>query len=211
MSSRIIGSCALLVAVVAAGSWLHLREDANAIPESPGQQSARAASHDEVGSTEPRIASNVPAAESGAVALSAKSAKTTRVEQPEEIGLQVDAQGHLIKDANTRDELERILSGDPDGIAARRQEFVDLLPPAAAQEALDLLERFVNYRAALSQAVPDVSGSLTEQDALIMLDVSHNLRIAYFGQELTEAFFGAEEAIGRGTAEGILKAGSEVR
>jgi hypothetical protein len=61
------------------------------------------------------------------------------------------------------------------------------------------------------QAVPDSSVALTEQDALVMLGTLHDMRIAYFGAELTEAFFGAEEALGRGTAEALLEAGAGTR
>jgi lipase chaperone LimK len=212
MRARIVWMCSALVAIVAAGAWLRLGSDARRTPSVAAEQAAPS-------SVEPRsVASSskpqaVVGTSSAAVPSSAGRAliDAPRVTQIEETGFQVDAKGQLVKDAQTRDELERILNGDPDGLEIRRQEILDRLPPAAAREALDLLERFINYRQALRQALPDTALALTEQDALVMLDTAHALRVSYFGKELTEAFFGAEEAIGRGTAQGILEAGSATR
>jgi hypothetical protein len=209
MRSRILWICIALVIVVASSAWLRLSSDAQRIPPVAAEQSApSSAEPGSVASSSERQA--VLGNPSSAVPPSAGRAliDTLRVRQIEETGFQVDAKGQLVKDAQTRAELERILNGDPDGLEIRRQEILDRLPPAAAREALDLLERFTNYRQALRQALPDTALALTEQDALVMLDTAHALRVSYFGKELTEAFFGAEEAIGRGTAQGILEAGS---
>ena len=213
MRPRILWSCIVLVAVVAIAAWLRLSSD---VQRSPAIAEERAAPMN-VATSRPREQGKVPEASSKPMSSPAARGQgpalsaATRVEQPEEIGLEVDAKGALVKNTQTRDELERILNGDPDGLEIRRQEILERLPPAAAREALDLLERFINYRQALRQALPDTSLALTEQDALVMLDTAHALRVSYFGDELTDAFFGAEEAIARGTAEGIINAGSDAR
>jgi hypothetical protein len=211
MYSRILWLCIALVLVVAVSAWLRLSSDAQRPPpvaaEPPAPSSAVPRS---VASSSERQA--VLGNSASAVSPTGRMLiDALRVRQIEETGFEVDATGQLVKDAQTRAELERILNGDPDGLEIRRKEILDRLPPAAAREALDLLERFTNYRQALRQALPDTALALTEQDALVMLDTAHALRVSYFGKELTEAFFGAEEAIGRGTAQGILEAGAATR
>jgi lipase chaperone LimK len=211
MRSRILWMCIALVSVVAASAWLRLSSDAQRTPpvaEQTAPSSAEARSIASSGKPQAVLGSSSPAVSPGA---GRALIDALRVRQIEETGFQVDAKGQLVKDAQTRDELERILDGDPAGLEIRRQEILDRLPPAAAREALDLLERFTNYRQALRQALPETALALTEQDALVMLDTAHALRVSYFGKDLTEAFFGAEEAIGRGTAQGILEAGSATR
>ncbi len=213
MRSRLIWMCVTLVLLVAVASWQRLADDVDRSQaasrpfatetRSPAERSApsRAARAAAIPAPAARIADPaVPAAAPAAVNV-----------QPEEIGLRLDAAGHLVKNATTRDEIERILSGDPARIDTARQEMLDNLPPAAAREALDLLDRFSNYRAALRQVLPQSTVAPTQQDALVMLDTLHDMRVTYFGAELTEAFFGAEEAIGRGTAAGIRNAGPDAR
>jgi len=205
--------CLALVAVVATAAWLRLATDARhaetAEPTGATQPPVTGSAASRRDSRPALLPGTPPAAP--AAGRSPLGSQPFAVVQPEEIGLQIDAGGQLVKNAQTRDELERILAGDPDGLEIRRQEILDRLPPAAAREALDLLDRFSNYRQALQQALPDTSLVLTEQDALVMLDTAHALRVTYFGPEVTEALFGEEEAIGRGTAEGILNAGSDAR
>lgn len=213
MRSRILWSCIASVGLVAAAAWLQLSTEARRSPALVEDQAAQQGAA-RLQPRPPTALSNPATDQPASPASAGRTAAprdVPRVAQPEEIGFEVDATGALVKNARTRDELERILNGDPDGLELRRQEILDLLPPAAAREALDLLERFINYRQALRQALPDTSLALTEQDALVMLDTAHALRVSYFGEEITEAFFGAEEAIGRGTAQGILEAGSGAR
>ncbi len=116
--------------------------------------------------------------------------------------LLLDASGDLVKNVRLRDEIERLLSSNPGDLEQSKQDLVASLPPAAAQQMLEMVERFVNYRAALRQALPESPQAMSEQDALTMLETVHALRVTYFGPELTELFFGAEEALGRGSANG---------
>jgi hypothetical protein len=111
-----------------------------------------------------------------------------------------DASGHLVKNVRLRDEIERLLSSDPGDLEQSKQDLVASLPPAAAQQMLEMVDRFVNYRAALRQALPESPQAMSEQDALTMLETVHALRVTYFGPELTEVLFGAEEALGRGSS-----------
>jgi hypothetical protein len=113
-----------------------------------------------------------------------------------------DASGHLVKNVRLRDEIERLLSGNPGDLEQSKQDLVASLPPAAAQQMLEMVERFVNYRAALRQALPESPQAMSEQDALTLLATVHALRVTYIGPELTEAFFGAEEALGRENTNG---------
>ena len=205
MSSRVILMCIALVAVVAVASWLHL---ASAPPPDTDEPTTVAAAPRPSAASTPRMPSNAPAATTQAPRAGkvvAPSLGAGRFES-EETGLVVDGNGKLVKDARTRDEIERLLSGNPDQLESSKQELIDNLPPAAAQEALELVDRFINYRAAMAQALPEQYQALTEEDALVMLNTMHDTRVAYFGQELTEAFFGAEEALGKGTAEQMLQA-----
>jgi hypothetical protein len=215
MGSRIVWMCIALVAIVSIGAWLRLSSDAQRTPATAEERvaPATAAPRNSVSAGGPRMRPEVPSSLPTAAIAGVEPLLVDgpRVEQPEEVGFELDARGELIKNAQTRDEMERILNGDPDGLDVRRQEILERLPPAAAREALDLLDRFINYRQALRQAMPDTALALTEQDALVMLDTAHALRVSYFGEALTDAFFGAEEAIGRGTAQGILEAGSDAR
>jgi len=117
-------------------------------------------------------------------------------------GVLFDASGNLVKNVRLRDAIERLLSSNPADLEQSKQDLVASLPPAAAQQMLEMVERFVNYRAALRQAIPESPQAMSEQDALTMLETVHALRLTYFGPELTEVFFGAEEALGRGSANG---------
>jgi hypothetical protein len=201
--------CVALVAVVAASVWLRLKSEALRAPPTV----ERAITPSSAASRTVASSSELPPTVRDAASAVAPTAGQRPIDaaQPEDQSFHVDTKGQLVKDARTRDELERMLSSDPSTFERRREEILDRLPPAAAREALDLLERFGNYRDALRQALPETSQALTQQDALVMLDTVHALRVSYFGKELTEAFFGAEEAMGRDTAQAIVNAGSDAR
>ena len=211
MKSRVTVLCVAIVGAMAVASWLRLAADGQQFPAPQPIEPAQ-------GVSRPQVPRAVPATHAGEAILP-QAAQARRPPLPptgnpaetadQETGLLLDASGRLVKNAQVRDEIERLLSSNPSELAQAKQDLVATLPPAAAQEALDLVDRFVNYRAAMRQALPESPQAMTDQDALVMLDTMHALRVTYFGPELTEVFFGAEEAIGRGTAEGMRDASGE--
>ena len=75
-----------------------------------------------------------------------------------------------ITNVRLRDEIERLLSRSPGHLDPSKHDLVVNLPPAAAQETLEMVERFANYRAALHQALPESPQAMSEQDASTMLE-----------------------------------------
>jgi lipase chaperone LimK len=105
-----------------------------------------------------------------------------------------DSSGRLIADEQARLNIEQLIAlNDPPELQRRVQELARTLPPAAAQQLPDLVDRYRNYNAALRQAIPPDQAPASEQDALTMIETMHALRVQHFGPEVAEAFFGAEE------------------
>ena len=70
------------------------------------------------------------------------------------------------------------------------------LPPAAATQALDIVERYRNYQAAQDQNYVDEAPASPE-DAIVQLESLHTLRVEHFGAELAKAFYGDAERLSR--------------
>lgn len=114
----------------------------------------------------------------------------------------VDSAGKLIVDEQTRLDIEALFARtDPAGLLEAQQEVTQKLPPAAAAEAAALIERYGNYSKAQRHAYPPGVAPATEEAALAELDGLHALRVAHFGPEAAQAFYGAEEATTRSLIE----------
>lgn len=105
-----------------------------------------------------------------------------------------DSSGRLITDEQARLNIEQLVAlNDPPELQRKVQELAQTLPPAAAQQLPDLVDRYRNYMAAQKQSVPPDQAPTSEQDALTMLETMHALRVQYFGKEVAEGFFASEE------------------
>lgn len=110
----------------------------------------------------------------------------------------VDAAGKLIVDEQTRLDIEALFARtDRDGLLKAQQEIVQQLPAAASAEAVALIERYDNYSKAQRQAYPPGVAPATEEAALAELEGLHALRIAHFGPDTAQAFYGNEEKLTR--------------
>jgi len=198
MTSRVILLFVALVSTIAASMWL--RRPATDVP-SPEQSRSMPMEYDldTSGRPSPQPAPRSEVNPPRAVEQPADNPADTA---DAETDLLLDASGHLVKSVRLRDAIERLLSTNPGDLEQSKQDLVASLPPAAAQEMLEMVERFINYRAALRQALPDSPQAMSEQDALTMLETVHVLRVTYFGPELTSLLFGAEEALARANANG---------
>jgi hypothetical protein len=200
--SRVILPSVALVCAVVAIVWLRLTADRK-LPTQPSSQAQpiREISRVQLDHPEPAPQRSGPASPSPGDTLPIAPIDIPTDMADQQIGLRADASGHLIKHVGVRDVIERLLSGTPGDVEQDTQEMLATLPPAAAQEMRDLVERFVNYRAALRQALPESPQAMSEQDTQVMLETVHTLRLTYFGPDLTRIFFGAEESLGSGVSE----------
>ncbi|MBC7983889.1 MAG: hypothetical protein H7Y02_08550 [Candidatus Obscuribacterales bacterium] len=82
-------------------------------------------------------------------------------------------------------------------LEAKKQELAQHLPPVAAAEIMQLFDRFQNYSIAARQTYPPGIAPASEEDAIVELEGMHALRVAHFGPEVAQAFYGDEEAINR--------------
>jgi lipase chaperone LimK len=113
-----------------------------------------------------------------------------------------DSSGRLIADEQARLNIEQLVAlNDPPELQRRVQELTRTLPPAAAQQLPDLVDRYQNYSAALRQVVPPDQAPASEQDALTMIDTMHALRVQHFGPEVAAGFFAQEEKMQRQMVE----------
>lgn len=114
----------------------------------------------------------------------------------------VDASGNLIVDAQTRLDIEALLaSTDRKDLPQAKQALAQSLPAPAAAQALELIERYDNYQQAQRQAYPPGVPLSTEDEALAQLEGLHALRVAHFGAETAQRFYGEEETISRSLIE----------
>ena len=195
MRSRMIVMVCLIVALGAAIVWF-LRPDVSqpieirGADEQPGMSAPTSAAEaeakpaDETITAEPEPA--VPAAEPS-------PAKTDGTNP-----FRVDASGKLVLDEQTRLNMEALFAQtDRAELPEARQNATVQLPPAAATEATALLERYDNYSKEQRQSYPPGVAPATEEAALAELEGLHALRVAHFGPEVANAFYGAEEALTR--------------
>jgi hypothetical protein len=197
MKSRVILLFVALAGTAAVSVWLRLPD--SDVP-SPAPSNPMESALDP---SEPQSQRRAPRSELIHPARAVKPFTNTPAETDDaDSDLLLDASGHLVENVRLRDTIERLLSSNPRDLEQSKQDLVASLPPAAAQQMLVMVERFVNYRAALRQALPESPQAMSEQDARTMLETVHALRVTYFGPELTELFFGAEAALVSGNTAG---------
>jgi hypothetical protein len=182
-----------IAALGAAGVWYFLRT-----PDPPSAVTESASSAQMTAN--PR-APETPAAEPAAQAPQDRAA-TAPDEAEEETGkssatFRVDAAGKLILDEATRLRVEEFFAGTlPADVQTAALDLVTELPPPAASLALDVVERYGNYQAAQDQSDSD-EGPETPEQAIVLLQSLHALRIEHFGPDLAKTFYGAEEQLSR--------------
>jgi hypothetical protein len=129
-----------------------------------------------------------------------------RVQHNPEKVFRVDGSGRLIVDEQTRLNMEALLAYiDRDDLPRAQQAIADSLPPAAARDALALLERYDTYQQAQREAYPPGVAPQTEQAALAELEGLHALRVAHFGEDTAKKLYGAEEELTRSLLELMRK------
>lgn len=110
----------------------------------------------------------------------------------------VDGAGKLIVDEQTRLNIEALFAQtDRADLPEAQQKITQNLPATAAGEAVGILERYDNYSKAQRQAYPPGVAPTTEEAALAELEGLHALRVAHFGPETAQAFYGKEEKVTR--------------
>lgn len=109
-----------------------------------------------------------------------------------------NASGRLVLDESTRLNIDALFARtERDRLPDAKQQAIDPLPAAAAEQAAELLEQYDNYQQAQRQAYPPGIAPPTEEAALAELDGLHALRVAHFGPVVARALYGEEEASSR--------------
>lgn len=109
-----------------------------------------------------------------------------------------DAQGRLVKNADTRIGLERLVAlFEPAEALDKLRTQAAGLPAPAQQELQDLFHRYMQY----SQAVQTQFAALPEQEPRVLarqqLDLLSRLRRDHFGADTAQRLFGEEERAAR--------------
>jgi hypothetical protein len=119
-------------------------------------------------------------------------------EASDKLAFRADSRGRIVTDEEARLNIEKLLAlNDAGQLAGKQQVLEDSLPPTAARELADLIERFRGYQAAQGQVLPPGQELASAEDGLIQIDVLHGLRVQHFGPAVAEGFFGAEERLQR--------------
>jgi lipase chaperone LimK len=115
-----------------------------------------------------------------------------------EIKFKADDKGRMVADERARLNLEKLFALYT---PAERQKELDklqaTLPPAAARDLADMMERYINYDSAQRQTFPPGGDLASPEDGLNVIDGMHNLRVQYFGADAANSMFGKEEKIQR--------------
>lgn len=105
----------------------------------------------------------------------------------------VDAKGRLVQNENTRLHIEALVTLlEPDTLYEVVESEVRHLPPDAAANARELVERHKIYLRDQDNLIPPGSVPLNDDEALAQLDALRDLRIAHFGRQVAEAMYGEE-------------------
>ncbi len=113
-----------------------------------------------------------------------------------------DASGNLKLSARARLNIEKLYAlSTPEELQTKLAVIATTLSPAAHRQLLDLVDRYKIYAAAAKQAYTPGVAPATEEDALAELDGLHSLRVAHFGAEAAQAFYGDEEKLNRQLVE----------
>lgn len=118
-------------------------------------------------------------------------------DQPDRV-FALDATGRVIIDEQTRVNMEAFYARyGGDGLENAKDEMRRSLPPEAAAEAIDLVERFGNYLAAVRQTYPPGAAPPAENHAKDELEGLHALRVAHFGEKVANALYGRAQPSNR--------------
>lgn len=113
-------------------------------------------------------------------------------------GLRVTQSGSLVVDGRTRKVIEELSAvSDLQELHEELQALHHTLPPIAAEQACDLVERYYHFQKAFANRMTPNDVVASPGEALSALDHLHALRIEFFGTELAQLWFAEEEAFGR--------------
>lgn len=113
-------------------------------------------------------------------------------------GLRVAANGSLIVDRRTLSLIKELAEvPSPEALQEELHALQQTLPPQAAAQARDLVERYYRFQVAFNDRTPANQVIATPEEAGQALDRLHALRVEYFGRELAQRWFGEDEAFGR--------------
>jgi len=186
-----LGGLALTLAAVAAAAWYwngRGPEPAPAAPAGRAQPPGSLWGDPRLGTGGGEPAATVPA-EAPAAAVAAPAGKGV---------FRFDADGKLILDGDTRYGIERLLAlHDGADLERELQAQLEGVPPAAAAQARQLIERYQSYVDAQKGSYAPGSAPLVPAQGLAELDGLIALRTAYFGEAAARRLFGADEAVAR--------------
>jgi lipase chaperone LimK len=138
--------------------------------------------------------------ESGAVTSPEPPASVQPDDVPHEnnAAFRTDAAGELVVDEQTRLNMEALIAQTEAGELYREvREQTEHLPPTAARDAEELVQKFVQYQHAQRQTYPPRDAPVSEDEAIRELEALHALRQTHFGAEVAAQLYGHEERIAR--------------
>lgn len=190
-ASAIALSLLAAAAAVVWGPWppsAPHRERSSAPPPAPAPSagSARAAAPTPVWVATPPEPASSPMAAPPSLAMTAAG------------GLRVAAHGHLVVDHRTLSLIKELAEvSTPEALQEELQALRQTLPPQAAAQACDLVEKYYRFQQAFNDRTPANEVIATPEEAGHALDRLHALRVEFFGRELAQRWFGEDEAFGR--------------
>jgi lipase chaperone LimK len=120
--------------------------------------------------------------------------------------LTLDANGNLALNDDTRVAIEYLIDGsDLEDLDDIGREVTEALPPKAAEQALELMNRFYIYKEAENALRPHDREYTSEDDLAATYDAIHALRIEHFGAAAAESLFGEEERSDRAGLESLRR------
>jgi Proteobacterial lipase chaperone protein len=187
------------VAAVVVTAVVLFRKEPPTIPET---STPTVAAPQAVPETRTRTPENIPAqlaaANTAAAVAQPAAAPEEDLSESTEIRFKANAQGRMVTDEQARLNLEKLNAlFTPAERQKKLEELQATLPPAAARDLADMMERYVNYDAAQRQTFPPGGDLASPEDGLPIIDGMHNLRVQYFGADAANSMFGREEKIQR--------------
>ena len=105
-----------------------------------------------------------------------------------------NSQGDLTVNEQARNDLEHLVSLETrEGAQAKLRDLSKDLPPVAQRQLSDLMFKYQQYSAALTQALPPGEAPETAKEVMDQFKVLHSTREDHFGPESAKALFGDEE------------------
>jgi hypothetical protein len=140
--------------------------------------------------------------QSASIAAGAAQGDTAPEYDPEQddgqVAFKADANGRIVMNEKTRLDLERLYAlYTPPEREAKMAEIAATLPPEAARQLYQLMEQYQNYQVAMFQVYPPDREMTSVEQGISQIDGMHGLRVQHFGEQATEAMFGAEEKLQR--------------